>query len=241
MKKNLLFIGFVLVSIIGFSQAPSYVPTAGLVGYWPFSGNANDQIGNGNNGTVNGATLTTDRNGNSNSAYSVNGSSDYILISNSSTLNSASKSISVWANFSSEPTDLETGAMALVTKWYQVANCNNLLNDSYALVLSKSNNETKFIGATNLYTQSTLTTDNSLDTNLWYHVVFTHDSTTGGNIYINGVLISSNSTSGDICSNQNDLLFGADNKFGSLGRHFNGKLDDIGMWNRAVSQAEITS
>lgn len=241
MKKTLLFLSCAFLSSVSFAQAPSYVPTNGLVGYWPFSGNANDQIGNGNNGTVNGATLTTDRNGSSNSAYNFNGSSDYILIPNSSTLNSAGKTISVWANFSSEPTDLETGAMALVTKWYQVANCNNLLNDSYALVLSKSNNETKFIGATNLYTQSTLTTDNSLDTDLWYHVVFTHDITTGGNIYVNGVLISSNNTSGDICSNQNDLLFGADNNLGSLWRYFNGKLDDIGMWNRALSQSEITS
>jgi len=32
---------------------PSYVPTNGLVGWWPFNGNANDECGNGNNGTVN--------------------------------------------------------------------------------------------------------------------------------------------------------------------------------------------
>ena len=41
----------------------------GLVGYWPFNGNANDASGNGNNGTVNGATLTTDRFGNSNGRF----------------------------------------------------------------------------------------------------------------------------------------------------------------------------
>ena len=56
-------------------NVPSYVPTNGLVGYWGFNGNANDESGNGNNGTVNGATLTTDRNGNANSAYSFNGTS----------------------------------------------------------------------------------------------------------------------------------------------------------------------
>ena len=48
---------------------PSYVPTDGLVGWWPFNGNANDGSGNGNNGTVNGATLTEDRFGNGNAAY----------------------------------------------------------------------------------------------------------------------------------------------------------------------------
>jgi len=45
----------------------------GLVAFYPFNGNANDESGNLNNGTVNGATLTTDRFGNGNSAYNFNG------------------------------------------------------------------------------------------------------------------------------------------------------------------------
>jgi len=45
-----------------YSQSvPSYVPSNGLVGWWGFNGNAQDGSGNGNHGTVNGATLTTDR------------------------------------------------------------------------------------------------------------------------------------------------------------------------------------
>ncbi len=35
------------------AQVPNYVPTNGLVGWWPFNGNANDESGNGNNGIVN--------------------------------------------------------------------------------------------------------------------------------------------------------------------------------------------
>ncbi|TAF12105.1 MAG: hypothetical protein EAZ75_03925, partial [Flavobacteriia bacterium] len=71
MKKIILLltIGVALTTQTLLAQVPSYVPSNGLVAYWPFSGNANDQSGNGNNGTVNGATLTTDRFGNSNSAY----------------------------------------------------------------------------------------------------------------------------------------------------------------------------
>ena len=52
---------------------PAYLPTNGLVGWWPFNGNANDESGNGNHGTVNGATLTAGRNGNANSAYDFDG------------------------------------------------------------------------------------------------------------------------------------------------------------------------
>jgi ribulose kinase len=44
------------------AQVPSNVPTNGLVGYWPFNGNSNDVSGNNLNGTVTGASLTTDRN-----------------------------------------------------------------------------------------------------------------------------------------------------------------------------------
>jgi hypothetical protein len=70
-----------LLFLAGFNFAqnvPSYVPTNGLVGWWPFSGNAIDSSGNGNNGTVNGATLTADRNAVANSAYSFDGVNDYI-------------------------------------------------------------------------------------------------------------------------------------------------------------------
>ena len=77
-KINLL----ILFSFVGIftaaGQIPSYVPTSGLVGWWPFNGNANDESGNGNNGVVIGATLTENRFGVINSAYLFNGTSDYI-------------------------------------------------------------------------------------------------------------------------------------------------------------------
>ncbi|NBS50187.1 MAG: hypothetical protein EBS97_06215, partial [Verrucomicrobia bacterium] len=50
----------------------------GLIAYYPFNGNANDESGNGRNGTVSGAALTTDRLGNSNRAYFFNGSNSLI-------------------------------------------------------------------------------------------------------------------------------------------------------------------
>ena len=70
-----------IISINSFAQnVPNYVSTNGLVGYWPFNGNANDESGNGNNGTVNGATLTTDKNGISNRAYSFDGATNFIEV-----------------------------------------------------------------------------------------------------------------------------------------------------------------
>ena len=82
------------------AQIPSYVPTNGLVGYWPFNGNANDESGNGNNGTVNGAILTTDRNGNANSAYNFDGNNfTRISVLDSPNLNLTNDfTISSWIN-----------------------------------------------------------------------------------------------------------------------------------------------
>ena len=57
---RLLVLCFVLFGSIN-AQVPSYVPSNGLVGWWGFNGNANDESGNGNNGTVFGASLSTDR------------------------------------------------------------------------------------------------------------------------------------------------------------------------------------
>ena len=79
-KKNSLMtvVAFFAITTITLAQVPTYVPTSGLVGWWPFNGNANDESINGNNGVVNGPILTTDRFGNSNKAYSFDGVNDNI-------------------------------------------------------------------------------------------------------------------------------------------------------------------
>ena len=69
----------------------------GLMAYYAFNGNANDESGNGNNGTVNGATLTTDRLGNANNAYSFDGEDDYIKVPNSPSIDVAGNTISITA------------------------------------------------------------------------------------------------------------------------------------------------
>jgi hypothetical protein len=85
MKKTITLLLLFTTSIL-FSQLPNYVPSNGLIGWWPFTGNANDLSGNGNNGVINGATLTLDRLGNANCAYSFNGINTSIQVQSNSTL-----------------------------------------------------------------------------------------------------------------------------------------------------------
>jgi len=84
----LLFL-FTFCALFVYAQQniPSYVPSSGLVGWWPFTGNAIDSSGNGNNGTVNGAVLAADRFGNINRAYNFDGTSSFISVSNNQTIN----------------------------------------------------------------------------------------------------------------------------------------------------------
>ncbi len=87
---------FVLFIMLLISSSVHADLNDGLVAYYPFNGNANDESGNGNDGTVNGATLTEDRFGNVDSAYMFDGVNDYIVIPNSETLNSKRITVSAW-------------------------------------------------------------------------------------------------------------------------------------------------
>ena len=84
MKRFLLVLtlSIFVVTLTKAQELPSYVPSEGLVAYYPFNGNANDVSENGNNGTVSCATLTANKDGDENSAYSFDGDQDQITIAN---------------------------------------------------------------------------------------------------------------------------------------------------------------
>ena len=238
MKKIL----FVLIPILFFkfqilqAQVPSYVPTNGLVGYWPFSGNANDLSGNGNNGTVNGATLTTDRFGISNSAYNYNGSTNYINVSNSTSLQfNGAITFSVWFNASTIPLGGVNSTSYIMSKGADGGTPYSWTSflDTGVLSLTMWNSGNGNNGAT--ITNSQLT----ISTNQWYNVIFTFDGT-NAKAYLNGQLVSTTPSTYTIFSNTYDIKFGRRHISG-LPYFFNGKIDDIGIWNRALTQQEITN
>ncbi|HLF63402.1 MAG TPA: LamG-like jellyroll fold domain-containing protein, partial [Saprospiraceae bacterium] len=92
--KKLLVIAVLAMAINALGQ----IPTDGLIGYWPFSGSANDLSNNAFHGVVYGAMLTTDRFGNPNSAYHFDGISAYITLNNDMpVIQSLDFTISAWA------------------------------------------------------------------------------------------------------------------------------------------------
>ena len=221
---------------------PSYLPKDGLVGWWPFNGNANDESGNGNHGKVNGAILSEDRNGKQNSAYSFDGVLNHIRIINSNTLNNKSVSINGWFITTNLATDDFKGAKGIVSKWWQSPSVCNENYNAYLICLTKPFNENQTVlgAATDFYAGNSFTS-NTIYEGKWTHFVFTHNNLIGGKLYINGILVNSNNVKGEICSSINDLIFGADIENGNIYRNFNGQLDDIAIYNRALTEAEIQS
>jgi hypothetical protein len=79
MKSILSITSFLLIISYGSAQVPNYVPSDSLIGWWGFNGNAIDESGNGNDGTINGATLTNDRFGNNDAAYNFDGDDNVFI------------------------------------------------------------------------------------------------------------------------------------------------------------------
>ena len=233
MKKILLLLAICLALTTQtlFAQVPSYVPTNGLVGYWPFSGNANDVSGNGNNGTNNGATLTTDRNGNSNSAYYFSGSGCSTRIDTQ--INTSSIQTAFTLSFWLLRTDNGCQSPRIMEFW-SGTNGNGTLGIAF--------HGNSFVPGLDYYTSTTHINNasigyNAVTNNQWSHIIFVAD-TNSARCYQDGVLINTFSISG------NAILSG-NAAFGRMNHPafdaFNGKLDDIGIWNRALTQQEITN
>ncbi|MFM7016589.1 MAG: LamG-like jellyroll fold domain-containing protein, partial [Bacteroidota bacterium] len=197
----------------------------GLVGYWPFCGNANDESGNGNNGTVNGATLTADRFGAANSAYSFDGNADYIDCGNNNTLNlSNTLTLSAWINASTFGQE-----KGIISKSF------GAVPYTYDLIVSNNGGPKVRLDINQNFLFSTQT----LNTNQWYHIVAVYDGSIQS-IYIDGVLSSSQNANTVLNSIADHLILGAHQVSVVPGWSWDGKLDDIAIWNRALTQNEIT-
>jgi hypothetical protein len=224
------------VSGINSTATPSACPTlptnlqTGLVGYWPFCGNANDASGNGNNGTVNGATLTTDRFGNASSAYSFDGVDDGVQVAISSIpVGSSPRSLSTWIytslsgnNFNYSHPHLSTvaaygnpaGGPVIFPQFIK-----NLTGNLYVETGSSQNE---------IY--STQAINNAQ----WHNVITTYDGSFV-KMYVDGVL-NATSNSVSLASAFSNLGIGVC-PWAPI--HFEGKIDDVMLFNRALSDTEI--
>jgi hypothetical protein len=226
MKKFLALFLQLLITTSLFSQTlPSYLPNNGLVGWWPFNGNANDESGNGNNGTVNGAALVSDRSGNPNASYNFNGVSNSVFISNSILPYSPmSSTFSFWFNTAdSDAIFMSDRAPGINYAKYQIGiSDNQVSSNSYASACN------------------TTPANSAFSYNVWTHAVVVKNRDLNKEfLYLNGALVDS--TYGLCYHETNNATYFGVRGGSSIDAYYSGILDDIAIYNRALTQEEITA
>jgi hypothetical protein len=239
MKKTLQILTIFTLSLNAYAQVPNYVPSNGLVGWWPFNGNANDISINGNHGTVNGATLTTDRFGVANMAYSFDGVDDFIEITdnpNYSFLLNNSYSVNIWfslTNLGSTQAFIGQGDGDGLNQnrfWRITYYSNNNISNHIRGNLSDP------FDTKNLFPWSSV--------NQWHMLTMVRNYNNNLKMYIDGGLQDTDTDITGIASpftQQRNLYIGAFfNSYPNILMQFlQGSLDDIGIWNRALTECEI--
>ena len=228
--KQILALLLVLTSGFSFAAAPAYVPSTGLQAWYSFDGSANNTHSSLYNGTANGAQLTTDRFGTSNSAYLFDGIDDYINLGSSILSAATTASVACWVQTSQFST-----AQNIWQKRRQSNGAGFYLGTENGIMFGGLNREPT-VSAIPFYTPFT-----SFNNTSWTHIVFNNNN--GAlTLYVNGVLFSQVTLPQGALVGTMPFYLGkgfdmAPDAFGN--RAFTGKIDDVGIWNRVLTLQEI--
>jgi len=229
MKKVIIILAALLCVSNLNAQTECVTPPSGLISWWPGNGNANDSVGS-NPGTLqNGATFAPSLVG---QAFSFDGEDDYIRVADSDNLRPSQLTVEAWVKSSVIP----SMHYFIVAKSDQDAYHGYELGVTSAaqrpgegrgrfLVLGSSNtNYGDAIGSTYL-----------LDGN-FHHIAGTYDGS-ALKLYVDGKLETLTTWSGPITYTTHDLFIGT--RQNSYGDVFKGVIDEVSLYNRALSDQEI--
>ncbi len=186
--------------------------------FYSFSGNANDESGNGNNGIITGALFTNDRFNNTSKALYFDGINDKVLIENSTSLNFQDAiTISFWMELNELPTkELYVISHGSWGERYKISISNRKLR--WTIKTDRNSN-----GILDLDSESIL------DANKLYHCVVTYDGS-DAEVWLNGNLDSFTSWSGKLLTTNIDLTI-AQMLPTDANYNFKGTLDDIRIYD----------
>ena len=236
-RESILVLAMVILVVNGSVRADL---SDGLVAYYPFSGNANDESGNGHDGIVIGAMLTTDRLGNPDSAYNFDGINDLIAVLYSSDFQLPTYTIATWIR----PTvDLSS----LMIPSAIISRGEDFISDHAAVFFGVAPAISSFANGVFLMYEDDGDRSFNFDTDYyppvgaWTHLAATRLSNGQLNIYVNGNLHSHwHSTPEPTTECFQDLLISAYWYSPTiLTNLFPGDIDEVRIYNRALSAEEI--
>jgi hypothetical protein len=207
----------------------SVIQTGSLVAYYPFSGNANDVTGHGHDGTVNNAQLTSDHSGHVNSAYAFDGTTGSIVVPSDPGLNfQNSMTVNIW---------MKVGLFYTNREQYPLSHGN--WQNRWKLSISPSTNRLRFTLKNSSGQIKDLDGETSLTLDSTYSVTGLYNGS-DLELYLNGQLDAFAPFSGLVNATTSALTIGqslpGDNNY-----NFNGVLDEIRIYDYALSLQEITS
>jgi chitodextrinase len=184
-------------------------------------GTAADGSGNGNTGTISGATWTTQ--GRYGSALSFNGSSSLVAIAGAASLNlTAGMTLEAWIN----PSATQGGWRTIMQREV----------DAYFLNASTSAGPLRPGGGGTINGNvSVVVGPTASPVGSWTHVALTHNGATL-TLYVNGTVVASQGATGTLQTTANALRIGGNVPYGEF---FHGLIDEVRVYNRALSAAEI--
>jgi len=195
--------------------------TSGIVGWYKMNGDANDSSVNGNNGTVTGATPTTGATNAANTAYAFASGGQYITVNSPSSSLGQNMTISAWVRPTVYPTDKKTIVEGINPLSYYVS----LANDGSLASYRYGTNPSVYHA----------TTAGAIPLNQWTFVTVAWD-TSSVTLYINGTLRTSDATTGTGISGA-QMTIGLETT--NANRQFIGSIDDVRIYNRTLSTADI--
>jgi len=221
------FTFFLVISFL-VGNLNAQIPTEGLVAYYPFNGNANDESGNNLDGTIYGSIPSADRFGFENSAYSFDGVNDYIKMLGLPT-NYAEYTFCAWVKSATTTPSISMGVVSQnglgTVNWGSFGLINNVTNY-------------KVMHRDGTQTLQSISSINAIDLN-WHFISLTWDGSEM-KLYFDGIFENSFSTN-TITTIYDELLIGALNNNGTAGNFFNGTVDDVRIYNQDLSGTEITT
>ncbi|MCB9300549.1 MAG: T9SS type A sorting domain-containing protein [Lewinellaceae bacterium] len=206
-------------------QSTAPVIADGLVAYYPFNGNANDMTPYRNNASASGAQLDDDRFGRANKAYQFNGVSDEINAANSTQLNSDYATVSFWINVNELPGNGE--AFLLSFGGWQ---------ERWKISLPPHGKPVWTTNGSSGISDMDSGDGNELQVGVWTHVVMVHDGAKD-KIFMDGAMVAQKDVSGTLNSTTFPLGMGYNPVDG--GSYFNGSLDDVQLYNVALTDQEV--
>jgi hypothetical protein len=211
-------------------QPASYISgtlNQGLIAYYPFDGNARDQSGNGNNGEVHTATLTSDRFGNPNSAFAFDGLTSYIEVPAGIRIHFVhNMSLSFWVN----PSTSQVSSARIIDNiygWGVVQTGSTVLDYVFYYFYSSAS--------------ALLSGSVHLNSDAWTHVAITKASNRI-RLYLNGdLMIDQVHAISEMYSKDLPIIIGAEKGYpvGTVSQHFKGVIDEIFLFNRSLTAREI--